>query len=75
MRNHEEKVYSFIRKFIKEKRYAPVYSEIALGVNISTPHARFCVMALKQRGMVKMEHRKARTIVVCDASMYARRHR
>ena len=75
MNRYEGEVYSFIKKFISDKKYPPVYSEIAKGVGISMPYARHCVVELKRRGMVKMEHRKARTIVVCDPKCYARPHK
>ena len=70
MNSYEDKVYRYICKFIKDKKYPPVYSEIADGVGISVPYARYCVVELKRQGLVKMEHRKARTIVVCNDGMY-----
>lgn len=75
MNGYERKVYQFIRKFISEKKYPPVYSEIAGGVGVSVQYARMCVVELKHQGLVKMEHRKARTIVVCDPKCYARPHK
>lgn len=71
----EEKVYAFIIKFIKKQHYAPVYSEIAKGVQTSVPYARLVVCELVRRGLIQTQHRKARTIVVANKKIYEASYR
>lgn len=61
----EKQIYDFIVKFISEHGYSPSYREICKGVflcSTQTIHAN--MRSLAQKGYLKYEPSKSRTIVI-----------
>ena len=61
----EKQVYDYIVKFINEHGYSPTFREIGKGIFLSSTQTIYANMRkLEQKGYVKYEAHKPRTIVI-----------
>lgn len=65
----EKVVLNFIKKYMKDKGYAPTQIEVAVGVIESKQNVFRILNKLQQKGYVRREKRKPRTMAVKGLKM------
>lgn len=64
----QNEILVFIKDFIQQKNYSPSIREIAVHFQISAPAVQCHKLALKKKGYLGSQFRKARTITVKEKS-------